>query len=218
MPELCHFLLREEFVQSVYGFFCRIAPEDAAQSLYRQVAFPVVCTVGDIGNVLLQLFQDLFRVLQLLWREKGIVEDPVILLPVFVVIPQKIYGRLQQLQHPVAPLNAFGTFRNITSCQVCPSCINGIQELINAGTVLHLELVLHLVNDHFQAVCGIPVTAQELVRIMKPGIFFRCWKILSITLRHTDPLLPDFRLPHYPVFAGEDPAVRFPGDPSYASS
>lgn len=55
--------------------------------------------------------------------------------------------------------------RNITSCQVCPGCINGVQELINAGTVLHLELVLHLVNDHFQAVCGIPVTAQELVRI-----------------------------------------------------
>ena len=217
VPEVCHFLLREEFIQGVYGFLCRIAPEDAAQSFYRQVAFPVVSTVGDIGNVLLQLFQDFFRVLQLLRREKGIVEDPVILLPVFVVIPQKIYGRLQQLQHPVAPLNAFGTFRNITSCQVCPGCINGVQEFINAGTVLHLELVLHLVNDHFQAVCGIPVTAQELVGIMKPGIFFRCWEVLSFTLRHTDHLLPDFQFPHFPVSAGIDLAVRFPVAPSCAS-
>ena len=73
MPDVCHFLLREEFIQGVYGFLCRIAPEDAAQSFYRQVAFPVVSTVGDIGNVLLQLFQDFFRVLQLLRREKGIV-------------------------------------------------------------------------------------------------------------------------------------------------
>ena len=218
VPEVCHFLLREEFIQGVYGFLCRIAPEDAAQSFYRQVAFPVVSTVGDIGNVLLQLFQDFFRVLQLLRREKGIVEDPVILLPVFVVIPQKIYGRLQQFQHPVAPLNAFGPFRNITSCQVCPGCINGVQELINAGSILHLELVLHLVNDHFQAVCGIPVTAQELVGIMKPGIFRRSGAVLPFTLRHTDHLLSDFRIPHFPVSAGEDPAVRFPVVPFCASS
>src|SRR5699024_1713629 len=113
---------------------------------------------------------------------------------------------------------AFGTFRNIASSQICSGCINGVQELINAGTVLHLELVLHLVNDHFQAVCGIPITTQELVRIMKPGIFFRCWEILPFTLWHTDHLLPGFRLPPFPVFSGEDLASEFLAVPSGASS
>ena len=39
VPEVCHFLLREEFVQGIYGFFRRISPEDAAQGFNRLVAF-----------------------------------------------------------------------------------------------------------------------------------------------------------------------------------
>src|SRR5699024_10888286 len=94
----CLRLIWEKFVQRVNRLLCSVSPQNGAECFNRMMAFSVVCTVGDIWDVLLQLFQDFIGILQLLRGEEVIVEDPVILLSVLVVIAQKIHGGLQQFQ------------------------------------------------------------------------------------------------------------------------
>ena len=54
--------------------------------------FPVIGAVGNIGDVVSQLNQYLICIFHFLWREKSVVENPVILFPMLVIVPEEIDG------------------------------------------------------------------------------------------------------------------------------
>lgn len=52
----------------------------------------ILSRVGNIGDVVSQLIQYLICIFHFLWREKSVVENPVILFPMLVIVPEEIDG------------------------------------------------------------------------------------------------------------------------------
>ena len=84
-------IIREEFVECIQGLFCCKSPKDGAEGFNGNPAFSVVSAIGDICNVFCQLVQYLICVFHFLWGEKSVVENPVILFPVLVIVPEQIH-------------------------------------------------------------------------------------------------------------------------------
>ena len=100
---------------------------------------------------------DLVGVPQLLRGEKGVVENPVVLLPVLMIAPQQINSRVKEFEHFVAPLDTFCPFFDIRTVQIRPCSIDGIQEMIYGCSIVNLELRFKLVHHHLQTVRGVAI-------------------------------------------------------------
>ena len=55
-----------------------------------------------------QFLYDLLHISELLRGEEGVIQQPVIALPIFMLGTEQVDGGIQKFQHPVAPLDTFG--------------------------------------------------------------------------------------------------------------
>ena len=78
--------------------------------------------IGQVENLPLWQGDKIF--LELLRREEGVVQQPVICLTVFVLGTQQFDCGIQQLEHFVAAFNAFGMVLDVTSGQISASQID----------------------------------------------------------------------------------------------
>lgn len=76
-----------------------------------------------------QGLDDFLNIFELLGREEGVVQQPVICLTVFVLGTQQFDCEIQQLEHFVAAFNAFGIFGTwkAGNMEILPSvkCLQG---------------------------------------------------------------------------------------------
>ena len=87
-------ILRKELVQHLQAVFRGVSPQDGAERLDRLWALAVVGPGGDVRYVRAQVLNDLIRVLELLGGEVAVIENPVILFPVFVLAAQDVNCRV----------------------------------------------------------------------------------------------------------------------------
>ena len=85
-------VIRKELIHDMKAVSGGISPEDSAESFNRLGALPIVSAVGDIGYVRAQLVNNLIGILKLLWREIGVIENPVILFSEFVFVTKNFHG------------------------------------------------------------------------------------------------------------------------------
>ena len=78
--------------------------------------------IGQVENLPLWQGDKIF--LELLRREEGVVQQPVICLTVFVLGTQQFDCGIQQLEHFVAAFNAFGMMLDVASGQISASQID----------------------------------------------------------------------------------------------
>ena len=71
-----------------------------------------------------QGLDNFLNIFELLRREEGVVQQPVICLTVFVLGTQQFDCRIQQLEHFVAAFNAFGMMLDVASGQISASQID----------------------------------------------------------------------------------------------
>ena len=121
----------------------------------------------DVGT---QLFDDLLHIFELLGRQVGIVQEPVIRLPVLVPGAEQIDRILYQREHFVTALNALGLVLNVCAAQVRAGQIDGLQEVLNAGIIFDLKLRPDLLDGQLQAPDHIPVLLQQLPGVVVTGI------------------------------------------------
>src|SRR5699024_4758705 len=91
---------------------------------------------------------DLVGIPQLLRGEEGVIENPVVLLPVFMIAPQQINSSVKDSAHFVTPRDTFGPVFDIRAVQIRPCSIDGIQKMIYGCSIVNLELRFKLVNHH----------------------------------------------------------------------
>ena len=82
----------KNLLSCIQCLFCSKSPKDGTECFNRSPAFPVIGAVGNIGDVVSQLIQYLICIFHFLWREKSVVENPVILFPMLVIVPEEIDG------------------------------------------------------------------------------------------------------------------------------
>ena len=92
--------------------------KDGTEGFNSFPAFAVVGSETDVTNVRPQGLDDFLNIFELLGREEGVVQQPVICLTVFVLGTQQFDCGIQQLKHFVAAFNALGMMLNVTSGQI----------------------------------------------------------------------------------------------------
>ena len=55
-----------------------------------------------------QFLYNLFHIPQLLWREEGVIQQPVITFSILVFGTKQVDRSIQELQHPMASFDTFG--------------------------------------------------------------------------------------------------------------
>ena len=101
------------------------------------------------------------RMIKLLWGKECIVQEPVIGLPVLVLIPEQFHRAVKQLDHPVAALYTLGMVLNVPAGNVRPRQVHRFQEVLYGTAILDLKPIPHLLYRKLQAPDHIPVFLQQ---------------------------------------------------------
>ena len=86
-----------------------------------------------------QVFDDFFRILQLLRRKERVIQQPVIGFSVLVPGAEQFDCRIQQLEHFMAAFDAFGMMFDVASSEISTSQVDGLQKVLNGGAVLNFK-------------------------------------------------------------------------------
>ena len=90
------FLRRVKLLQDQQALLGGISPEDGTEGLHRLFALAVVGGETDVLHMRPELLNDFRRIFQLLGGEVGEVQDPVVLLAVFMPGAEKIHRMIEQ--------------------------------------------------------------------------------------------------------------------------